>query len=41
MEQKQFSLPQKLKTELENRSENLDISEGEIVRQALIKHLEV
>lgn len=41
MEQKCLSLPEKLIEELENESKRLNISEGEITRTALIKHLEV
>ncbi|MFB6193044.1 MAG: hypothetical protein ABEK00_02235 [Candidatus Nanohaloarchaea archaeon] len=41
MEQKSISLPEKIEEELSRESERLEISEGEIVRTALIKHLEV
>jgi hypothetical protein len=41
MQSKNISLPEKITEKLETRSNELDISEAEIVRNALIKHLEV
>jgi len=41
MQTKNISLPEKLTEKLEERSNKLDISEAEIVRNALIDRFEV
>mgnify|MGYP002763016399 FL=1 len=41
MEQNSYSLPKPLEEALEERAQEIKLSKGEIVRTALIKHLEV
>lgn len=41
MERKHLNMPESMARELENRSEELGISQGEIVRTALRQELEV